>query len=142
MVSPDETMLTERQKEVLELRNRGYTQQEVGDLIGTTSSNVSAVERAAEENIEKAYRTVEFARTLSATKTFAVEAETHFGDVIERVYEEGDAADIKVDYARPELYSHLYSQLTDQTSGSKIRSNIEVGLTSDGDVFVVPDDLM
>lgn len=139
MATTDTTLLTERQREVLELRNRGHTQQEVAEEIGTTSSNVSAVERAAEENIEKAYRTVEYARTLSATKTFQIDAETHFGDVIERVYDEGDEADITIDYCRPELYSHLYGPLNNHTSGNKVRVDLEVGLTSDGEVFVFPD---
>lgn len=139
MATSDSTILTERQREVLELRNHGYTQREVAEEIGTTSSNVSAVERAAEENIEKAYRTVEYARTLSATESFEIEAETHFGDVIETVYEKGDEAKIKIDYCRPELYSHLYGLLNNYTSGNKVRVDVEVGLTSDGDVLVFPD---
>lgn len=138
MVTTDSTILTDRQKEVLELRNRGYTQREVADQIGTTSSNVSAVERAAEENIEKAHRTVEYVRTISAVTTFEIDAETHFGDVIEMAYKEGDEADIKVDYARPELYSHLYGLLNEHMSGNKIRVNVEVGLTDDGDVVIYP----
>ncbi|MGM0590756.1 MAG: sigma factor-like helix-turn-helix DNA-binding protein, partial [Halobacteriota archaeon] len=54
MVSAGSTTLTERQVEVLELREQGYTQREVADRLGTTDSNVSAIERAAEQNVEKA----------------------------------------------------------------------------------------
>ena len=139
MATTDSTLLTERQREVIELRHRGYTQREVAEQIGTTSSNVSAVERAAEENIEKACRTVEYAQTLTATKTFEIEAETDFRDAIEMVYVNGDEADIKIDYCRPELYAHLFGLLTDHLSDTKIHVDVKVGLTSDGDVIVFPD---
>lgn len=48
MTSAKSTTLTERQVEVLELREQGQTQQEVADRLGTTDSNISAIERAAE----------------------------------------------------------------------------------------------
>jgi DNA-binding protein, Tfx family len=63
MVSAESTTLTERQVEVLELREQGQTQQELADHFGTTDSNISAIERAAEQNIEKARRRLELVRT-------------------------------------------------------------------------------
>lgn len=56
------------------------------EVIKTASSNGSAVERAVEEDIKTVERTVEYARVLSATETFEIDAETHFGDVIEIVH--------------------------------------------------------
>ncbi len=138
MAAVDSTILTERQVEVLELREQGYTQQEVAEKIGTTDSNVSAVERAATKNVEKAKRTLRLVDTLSASVTFEVPAGTHFGDMIEMVYSHGDTCDIKIAYCRPELYSYLYEPLEKYSAGNKIRRNVEIGLTHDGDVRVFP----
>ena len=101
MVDPRATNLTDRQVEVLELREGGRTQQEVAEVLGTTDSNVSAVERAAEENVEKARRTLELVRTLRAPVQFTASPGTSFEALIDRVYSRGDAAGIKVAYCRP-----------------------------------------
>ena len=64
MVSAAPTVLTERQVEVLKLREQGQTQQEVAEQLGTTDSNISAIERAAEQNVTKARRTLALVRTI------------------------------------------------------------------------------
>lgn len=136
MVDPRTTVLTERQVEVLSLRERGHTQREVADRLGTTASNVSAVERAAEANVEKARRTLELVRTLRAPARFAVASGTYFDDLVDRVYARGDDAGIKVAYCRPELYAHLYGMLEEHTDENRLETSIEVGLTEAGDVKV------
>ena len=134
MVSPASTTLTERQVEVLELRDEGRTQQEVAELLGTTDANVSAVERAAKKNIGKARRTVELVRVMQSRVRFTVEAGSSFDELVDRVYAEGDAGDTDVTYCRPELYSHLFETLEPLTTRNQLDVDVEVGLTADGDV--------
>lgn len=134
MVSPESTALTERQVEVLELREGGRTQQQVAELLGTTDSNVSAVERAAVQNVEKARRTLELIRVLRSSVRFTVDAGTSFDELVDRVYRQGDEAGTTVAYCRPELYSHLFEQLEPQTSHNRLEVPVEVGLTRDGEV--------
>jgi hypothetical protein len=134
MVSAESTTLTDRQVEVLELREDGRTQQEVADRLGTTDSNVSAVERAAKRNVEKARRTLELFRTIRSPVRFTVEAGRSFDDLVDRVYREGDAAGIAVDYCRPELYSHLFGRLDEQTRRNQLLVPVEVGLSRAGEV--------
>lgn len=136
MTDTETTFLTDRQLEVLELRERGYTQQEVADRLGTTDANVSAVQRAAEDNVEKARRTLELVRTLRAPVQFSLSAETSFEELVDEVYKRGDEAGIKVGYCRPELYTHLYGQLEDDTSQNALDSRVTIGLTGDGEVRV------
>ena len=136
MVSAEATTLTERQVEVLELREEGRTQREVAEVLGTTDSNVSAVERAAEQNVEKARRTLELLRTIRSPVRFTADAGTYFGDLVEEVYARGDEAGIKVDYCTPELYAHLYGALEDHTDDSRLQTTVEIGLTEDGEVKV------
>lgn len=140
MTDPGATILTERQVEVVKLRERGYTQREVADELGTTDANVSAIERAAEENVEKARRTLELVRTLRAPTRFTVPAGTCFEDLVDRIYERGDEAGLKVDYCRPELYAHLYGVLGDVASENMLDAAVSVGLTSDGRVEVFADE--
>lgn len=130
------TILTDRQVEVLELRESGQTQQEVADRLETTASNVSAVERAAETNIEKARRTLELVRTLRAPTQFTVPSGTSFDELVSDVYTHGDDAGIKIAYCRPELYTHLYGLLEAETTENRLESTVRIGLTRDGEVNV------
>ena len=136
MPDPRTTVLTERQGEGLELRERGHTQREVAEELGTTDSNVSAVERAAAANVEKARRTLELVRTLRAPVRFTVPAGTDFDGLVDRVYARGDEAGIKVAYCRPELYAHLYGLLEEEAGDNRLETSVEIGLTEDGDVNV------
>lgn len=138
MVAPESTTLTERQVEVLELREAGLTQREVADELGTTDSNVSAIERAAEDNVRQARQTLELVRTIRAPTRFRAEAGLHFDDLVDAVYEAGNEAGIKLAYCRPELYSHLFGALEDHVAESELRRPVEIGLTEDGEVKVFP----
>jgi len=140
MAEPEtgETILTAKQARVLERRERGLTQQEIADDMGTTASNVSAIERAAQANVEKARRTLEQVRVLKAPAKVTVRAGATFEALVDRVYERADAAGIKVDYCRPELYTHLYTHLTDRADGDEITAPITVGIGAGGDVEIYP----
>jgi Tfx family DNA-binding protein len=139
MVSADSTILTERQVEVLELREQGLTQRAVADRLGTTGSNVSAVERAAERNVEQARRTLGLIRTIRSPVRLTVEAGTSFDGLVDAVYERGDEDGVKIAYCRPELYAHLFGQLEPHTTRNRLDAEVEVGLTRDGEVKVFVD---
>jgi len=140
MPSADGTVLTDRQVEVLELRERGHTQAEVADRLGTTDSNVSAVERAATENVRKAEETLRLVRTVRSPVRFTVPEGTGFDTLVDEVYAQGDGADIKVSYCRPELYSHLYNKLEPYADRNRLNAAVEVGLSTNGDVTVLVED--
>jgi len=140
MTAADSTTLTERQVEVLELREQGQTQQEVADRLGTTDSNISAIERAAEQNVEKARRTLELVRTIRAPIQFSVSPGTNFDDLVASVYTHGDEAGISVAYCRPELYTHLYGVLEECTNQNELKTGIDVGITNEGEVRVYTED--
>ena len=139
MVDTDATVLTERQLAVLERREQGATQRAVAEELGTTASNVSAIERAAEDNIEKARRTLELVRTLRAPVQFTVEAGQSFDELVTAVYDRGDEAGVKVAYCRPELYTHLYGLLADVTDANQLTRSVTIGLTDGGEVKVYAD---
>lgn len=139
MVDAQDTILTDRQVTVLQHREQGDTQREIADALGTTDSNVSAIERAAEANINKARRTLELIRTIRAPVRFSAPAGMNFEDLVDKVYTSGDSSGIKIDYCRPELYSHLFGLLEDATNQNQLDSPVEIGLTETGDVKVFTD---
>ena len=140
MTSAESTTLTERQVEVLELREQGQTQQEVADRLGTTDSNISAIERAAEQNVEKAHRTLELIRTVRSPVQFSVSPGTSFDDLVASVYSHADEAGIKIAYCRPELYTHFYGVLEECTNQNELTTTIDVGITNEGEVRVYIED--
>lgn len=140
MESPhtENSLLTDRQAEVLKLREKGLTQRTVAERLGTTASNVSAVERAATDNVERARQTLEHVRLLRAPVRLTFERGNGFDEIVEEIYAAGDEAGVRIDYCRPELYSHLYTHLTESFDDSKLVQDVEVGLTRDGSVELHP----
>lgn len=138
MAATDETVLTERQIEVLRLRTEGKTQREVADRFGTTTSNISAVERAAERNVEKARQTLDLVRAIRAPVSERFEAGTPFDELVDRVYDLGDAHDVAISYPRPRLYDHLYHELEANVEDGVLGTAAELGITERGEVRVSP----
>jgi len=140
MPDVQDTVLTDRQVEILELRADGRTQQEVADILGTTDSNVSAIEQAAESNIEKARKTLAVARTIQTPVQFTVESGIAYDEFIDVIYKRGDEADVQIMYSGPELSGLLFEQLKSHVNQGTLDTSVKVGLTDEGDVNVIPVD--
>lgn len=137
MADAEQTVLTDRQLEVLERRSEGATQREIAERLGTTAANVSAIERAAEENIEKAKKTVEVARMIGSPVRFRVESGERFDDIVDEIYQRADTADIHLGKPRPEMSAYLYSSLQDHANQYQVGVPVEIGITTKGSVEVV-----
>jgi len=133
-----DTFLTERQAEVLALRNEGLTQREVAERIGTSVANVSSVESAARRNVEAAVRTVDLAELLECAVRFPVEAGLDLREVVDEIYARGDEAGLRVAYAEPELTTRLHDALGDRIESRRLTADVEVGITADGAVVTFP----
>lgn len=142
MIDPAEsasnTGLTARQIEVLSLRSDGMTQREIADRLNTTPANISAVERAGRDNIQRAGETLSLAYRLDSVYWFEVSAGTHLRDVIETVYDHGDSVDVKITYSHPELSGYFQVHLRDQLTEGRLAEPVEIGITSDGGVITEP----
>lgn len=132
------TALTERQAEVLAMRAAGRTQAEVAEALGTTVANVSAVERAARENVAAARRTLELVRVLEARTRVTAGAGTDLRELVDRLYEAADGVDVRVAHTDPELTALLHDRLEERLDGRRLTAAAEVGLTADGSVVVFP----
>ncbi|MFB6168274.1 MAG: Tfx family DNA-binding protein [Haloferacaceae archaeon] len=132
----DQSVLTRRQAEVLALREHGLTQSAVGDRLGTSRANVSAVERAARENVARARETVAFADALGAPVQVAVEAGDDLYDVPARVYDAADEAGVKVDETTTDLRRTVAAAAGDAVDGGEVVEPLLVSVTDEGAVRV------
>lgn len=137
-MAASDTALTERQMQVLRLRNDGYSQEEIAAELGTTKQNISAIEKTARKNIERAENTLKFVKMLKAPIWFEVTAGTCFDDLIGMIYAKADAADgdVHVRYDGVALASRIR-----ELAGGRIRHRVvavdfEIAITGDGDVLV------
>jgi len=137
-VDVTDTFLTERQAEVLALRNDGLTQREIADRLGTSVANVSGIESSARRNVEAADRTVELARLLRCSVRVSAEPGADLRDLVDDIYALGDASGLRVAYAEPELTTHLHDVLGEVIRERRLTGTVEVGLTAAGEVVVFP----
>ncbi len=90
------TNLTPRQIEVLLLRKRGFTQEKVAKMLGTSRANVSIIERNAYNVVWSAQATIEAFKSLHDDGVFLVPSRTSLYDIPRLIYLRGDALGIKV----------------------------------------------
>lgn len=134
----ENTFLTERQAEILAMRNQGLTQREIADQTGTTVANVSTIERAARQNIAAAKQTLELAAVLESAVWFTVDAGTDLRTLIDTIYRRGDDAEVKLAYTEPDLSTHLHDNLHDQLEGRQLTADVRIGITTEGTVVTYP----
>lgn len=131
-----DTFLTERQRDVLVLREQGMTQSEIAEEFGTSAANVSMIASAAEDNVERARRTVELAKYVRTHQRVEVAEGDHIEDVVRRIYDVGDVHGVKVEHSKPELYSTVYETLAGEFDGERYAGElpVEIALTEDGEL--------
>jgi len=130
------TVLTERQAEVLVLRERGLTQAAIAERLGTTRENVSGLESRARDNVEKARNTVAFAELLLAPIQVELPAGTDLYEAPDRVFEACDDAEIKVTENAPELMKSISDAAGSAIEGRQVKTSVLVSVTSTGRVRV------
>ncbi len=128
-----DSFLTKRQMEILELRSRWCTQEEIARELGTTRENVTITEKRALENIKKARRTIDAFEMLSP-----VEIEIEKGDDIfqvpDKILRIGDANGIDVLYNRTTIVGMLRRKAQDRIRGNRILDGFKVLLLRNGKI--------
>lgn len=132
----DESVLTERQAEVLALRERGLRQSDIAERLGTSRANVSSVEASARDNVERARETVAFAEALSAPVRVEIEAGTDLYDAPKHVYDACDEAGVKVNQTAPDLMKTIGDRAGDAVHGREVKRRLFVTVAVDGTIRV------
>ena len=133
---PETNVLTQRQAEVLALREHGLRQRDIADRLGTSRANVSNIESSARENVQKATETVGFAEALSAPVRVEIPAETDLYDVPNLIFDAADEANVKVTYTAPDLMKLISDEASAAIKGRNVRTRLFVSVTSEGAIRV------
>jgi HTH-type transcriptional regulator, fmd operon transcriptional regulator len=131
-----DSFLTERQLEILELRNSGKSQTEIAKSLGTTRANISATEKTARGNIRKAKNTINVAKMLSAAAIVHIEKDTDLNEVPKKIYEKAGDLAIHINLDSPSLIGTINRVCADQIKGRRIISDIEIAITKNGDIIL------
>lgn len=130
-----DTLLTERQKEVLRLRRQGMTQQQIADLFSTSKANICTIEKAAMENIRRARETIAFLHRLDAIHLCTIGAGTDLLEVPRLIYREASKLSIKVKYDTIDLLSRIRSSVPECCQGRYVKEEISIFINEAGEIF-------
>ena len=133
----DETTLTERQMEVLKLRNEGYSQAEIAKKFGKTKQNISTIEKMAWANVKKAENTLKFVKLLEAPIWFSVAENTDLDEIVGMIFSEADKAKIHMIYDRLSLAMKIREEARDKIKHRLILKGFEIGINKEGEMILV-----
>ncbi|KAF5433744.1 hypothetical protein C5S39_01125 [Candidatus Methanophagaceae archaeon] len=133
----DETTLTERQMEVLKLRNEGYSQAEIAKKFGKTKQNISTIEKMAWANVKKAENTIKFVKLLEAPIWFNVAENTDLDEIVGRIFSEADKAKIHMTYDSLSLAMKIREEARDKIKHRLILKGFEIGINKAGEMILV-----
>jgi Tfx family DNA-binding protein len=130
-----DTLLTDRQREVLRYRKQGLTQQQIADIIGTSKANVCTIEKAALENINRAKETILFFYSLDATFLCVIKAGIDLLSVPSLIYKEAEKKGIKVKYDTINLLNHIRTNIPEKCRGRHIRDEFIIFINESGELY-------
>ena len=130
-----ETLLTDRQMEVIRYRKNGMTQQQIADILGTSKANICTIEKSANENIKRAKETLEFLYTLDATELCRLAEGVDLMDAPKQIYAAAGPLNIKVRYDTLALINRINDTVPEKIHGRHIKESICVYLNNDGDLY-------
>jgi Tfx family DNA-binding protein len=133
---PEQNVLTQRQAEVLCLREQGLAQADIAERLGTSRANVSSIESSARANVEKAHETIAFAETLNAPVQVTIEIGSDLYDVPSTIYSACDEMGVKVNHSAPELMKLVADATKNAVHDREVQRELLVSVTNDGQVRI------
>lgn len=129
-------LLTERQVEILELRSRHRTQEEVAGILGISRQNVSILERRAMRNIRTAADTLEAAENIGLLHRIRLSRGIHILDAAKQIIEFADRAGVKVGSSSMGIMTLIRDAATSHMENGVLGGSLEVMLFPDGRITV------
>ncbi len=131
-----DSLLTERQLKVLRLRNGGCSQQEVADILGTTRSNISILEKRAHQNIYRAERTLRQWMMIRAPISLKVKEGTDVFDVPGMIFNAADQRSIELPVTSLDIIVQLRRKSPKLFRKRAVLRDVDVYVTEDGELLV------
>ena len=133
--SPD-SFLTDRQLEVLRLRQQGCSQQDIAERLGTTRSNISILEKRAHQNIARAERTLQQWMMIRAPITCRAKAGTDVFDLPRMIFAAADEKGMRLPVTSLDIVVQLQRRAPRLFKKRALEQDAEIYVTEEGDVLV------
>jgi Tfx family DNA-binding protein len=130
------SLLTDRQIQVLRLRNRGLTQQEAAKQLKTTRENVSILESRARRNITRARTTIEVLEDLGVAVRVVIKPETPVLEMSKIIIKRADDAKLKIKIDCIDLLERIKMKARNKIKAKKVVEAISVIVLPYGDLIV------
>ena len=130
-----ESFLTEKQIKVLELRAKGYTQEQIAKILGTSRVNVTILEKKAKENVEKARKTIELFESLTPIKV-TIKKDANIFDIPEMIFSEADKHGIEIIYNSTSIIGLVRRSAGDKIFGNRVIRDFEILILRSGKIIV------
>jgi len=121
---------------VIQFRKEGMTQQEIADELKTTRSNISLIEKSANDNIRLAKEALDYIYSLEATLVCTLAAGSELTQEIFLIYKAARQTGIKVQYDTGALMSRIMTAVPEKISDGTIREDISVYLNLTGIIYI------
>lgn len=131
-----DSLLTERQLEVYLRRLRGEKLESIARDLGTTKSNISALEKKAKTKIELAYNTIRIVESLTDAQIITIQPGTDLYEIPGIVYKAGDELGIKIKHSGPEFIKLLVERCQHKLRNREVTRQITIGIKRDGEISV------
>jgi len=132
-----DSLLTERQLQVLKLRRQGRSQQEIADLLGTTRSNISILEKRAHQNISRAERTLQQWMMIRAPISLHVPAGTDVFDLPEKVFSAADQKSLQLPVTSLDILVSLRRRAPHLFRKRAVLKDVDIYVTDEGELLVM-----
>lgn len=132
----DENVLTRRQAQVLALRERQLSQEEIANILGTTRANISSIEASARRNVHRAGETVAVAATLQAPVRVRIATGTDLFDVPDAVFRACDDAGTKVASPSAELVRAIREDAPQAIEGDVVIRPLLIAVDGEGSITI------
>jgi len=129
-------LLTDRQIQVLKLRNRGLTQEEAAKQLKTTRENVSILESRARRNINRARATIETLEGLGMATRIMVKPETPVLDIAKIILRKADSLNLRLRLDCIDLLERVKMKAKSKIKAKKVVKTISITLLPYGDLIV------
>ena len=135
-MSKSKTFLTERQIEVLRMRKRGLTQEEIARQLKTTRANVTILEKRAYGNIRRAKATLETVSRLEIPTIVTIMPSSIVTDIPRLVLDRADDIGVKIKGSCMDILETVRRKARRKIRGHHVYAPITVEIMPDGTFYV------
>lgn len=133
-----DSFLTDIQIKILELRKKGYTQDEIAKIMGTSRANISMIEKRARENVEKAKNTLRIYYNIMAPLKVEIIEGTDVLEIPKMVFMKSDERNIHINYNSLELIEFIIKNAKKYIENRIVKEPFIINILENGEINIYP----